>query len=254
MKSINVSLPEEILAEVEEVATNQGISVSEAVRNLLIRQLKMDKRVGGIYAIRNITNNKRYVGSTNDFRNRWRQHSQDLRKGEHNNIKLQRAWNKYGETNFVFETLEICSSENDQEMLEKEYFWSNKFDVIKSGYNLETIDKAGRPVFTSKTKRKIADVVKNQWSQPGMREKMIQGMKAAAEKRSVKRIVLKFDLNGTFVEHYASPFEALNANGRPSSLYGALAANDKPGSSGTHAANGFIYRYATPEEITSLVH
>lgn len=62
----------------------------------------------GVYQIRNIINNKRYIGSAVNFRARWNAHRRCLRKGIRPNTYLQRAWNKYGEENFVFEILEKC--------------------------------------------------------------------------------------------------------------------------------------------------
>ena len=59
----------------------------------------------GIYAIRNTVDEKRYVGSAVDILRRWARHRKDLRKGRHHAIKLQRAWDKHGESAFAFEVL-----------------------------------------------------------------------------------------------------------------------------------------------------
>jgi group I intron endonuclease len=39
---------------------------------------------------------------------RWYNHARDLRRRKHHSILLQRAWDKYGETAFVFGVLELC--------------------------------------------------------------------------------------------------------------------------------------------------
>ncbi len=57
----------------------------------------------GIYKIRNKLDDKRYVGSSNNFEGHWKSYRDSLRKGKFHNIYLQRAWNKYGEENFIFE-------------------------------------------------------------------------------------------------------------------------------------------------------
>ena len=57
----------------------------------------------GVYRIRNILDDKRYVGSTNDFEKGWIYRLKALKKEEHHNPHLQNAWNKCGEKNFVFE-------------------------------------------------------------------------------------------------------------------------------------------------------
>ncbi len=60
-------------------------------------------KTSGIYMIRNVINDKRYIGSAMNFRKRWSAHLSELGANEdHHNIHLQRAWNKYGEDAFEF--------------------------------------------------------------------------------------------------------------------------------------------------------
>ena len=56
----------------------------------------------GIYTIRNIINNKYYVGCSKDMVDRIGAHKRALIKGTHKNILLQNSFNKYGILNFVF--------------------------------------------------------------------------------------------------------------------------------------------------------
>jgi len=49
-------------------------------------------RRSGIYLIRCIPNSKIYVGSAADIRLRWRRHVKHLRRGDHQNSYLQKAW------------------------------------------------------------------------------------------------------------------------------------------------------------------
>jgi len=63
-----------------------------------------------IYKIRNVVNQKFYVGSTTDTRERFRTHRSRLRKGNHHAKHLQAAWNKYGEDCFKFEVVEVVES------------------------------------------------------------------------------------------------------------------------------------------------
>lgn len=60
-----------------------------------------------IYKIRNVTNDKFYVGSTTDTRERFRTHRSRLRNNRHHSPYLQAAWNKHGEDCFKFEVVEI---------------------------------------------------------------------------------------------------------------------------------------------------
>lgn len=65
-----------------------------------------------IYKIRNVVNDKFYVGSTNDTRERFRCHRRRLRSGKHHSQYLQNAWNKYGEDCFRFEIVEEVDSQD----------------------------------------------------------------------------------------------------------------------------------------------
>lgn len=68
-----------------------------------------------IYKIRNVVNQKFYVGSAVDTRTRFRQHRRLLRNNTHHCKHLQAAWNKYGEDAFKFEVIEQVAS---RELLE----------------------------------------------------------------------------------------------------------------------------------------
>ncbi len=62
------------------------------------------------------------------------QHRYELKKNIHRNQKLQRAWNKYGESSFVFMVLERVG---DRERLtEREQHWIDEWDAYKRGYNI----------------------------------------------------------------------------------------------------------------------
>lgn len=56
----------------------------------------------GIYAIVNTINGKVYIGSSKSVEGRCNGHFRDLRNHKHYNVKLQRAWNKYGEQSFSY--------------------------------------------------------------------------------------------------------------------------------------------------------
>jgi group I intron endonuclease len=63
-----------------------------------------------IYRIRNVVNQKFYVGSTINMKERVRTHRSRLRGNRHHSPHLQAAWNKYGEECFVFEVIEEIAS------------------------------------------------------------------------------------------------------------------------------------------------
>lgn len=83
--------------------------------------------------IKNIKNNKSYIGQSIDIKNRWMRHKSELNNNNHINNHLQFAWNKYGEDYFSFIVLEECPIEL---LDEREIFYINKFDSLNNGYNL----------------------------------------------------------------------------------------------------------------------
>jgi len=83
------------------------------------------KRIG-IYQIRNTSNDQRYIGQSVNIANRWVRHRYHLNKGVHKNLYLQRAWNKYGKDQFVFEILQECNPDS-LDVIEEQY--ANLFQV-----------------------------------------------------------------------------------------------------------------------------
>jgi group I intron endonuclease len=110
----------------------------------------------GIYAILNIENEKIYVGSANDFQDRWRLHLLELNRNNHHNRHLQRAYNMYGRGAFIFVILQYSISWLEQ----LEQHWIDKLDStnIEVGYN---ICKAGRNregvKASDETRKKLSD-------------------------------------------------------------------------------------------------
>lgn len=117
----------------------------------MIELNKNNKNLCGIYCITNTINNKVYIGSTNCFYPRKRQHFLELRGNYHRNPKLQNFVNKYGIETLQFNILEITKLE---ELKAKEQFYldniSNKFNICV---------KADRPnVNRNFTKKDIKDI------------------------------------------------------------------------------------------------
>ncbi|MBT9788673.1 hypothetical protein GPK90_04850 [Clostridium sp. MCC344] len=73
--------------------------------------MKKEKLIG-VYQIKNVANGKIYIGSSKDIFTRWKQHKAKLNKNAHVNEHLQKAWNKYGENNFIFSIVELCDLNN----------------------------------------------------------------------------------------------------------------------------------------------
>ena len=79
----------------------------------------------GIYEIYCIRNKKRYIGSSKDIERRWNDHTVSLESGTHHNRHLQKAWETYGESEFVFTILEEVK--NSKQLFKQEEFYIKKF-------------------------------------------------------------------------------------------------------------------------------
>lgn len=92
-------------------------------------------KVSGIYQILCITNGKVYVGSGVNLQDRWHNHQSELRRGNHHNQMLQRAWNKYGAGAFVFSILEVAPRDK---LVEREQYWIDTTGCCDrtKGYNI----------------------------------------------------------------------------------------------------------------------
>lgn len=95
------------------------------------------ERLGVIYEIYNCVNNKRYIGQSICYKDRWINHKNNLNKGIHDNYILQNDWNIYGSDNFIFRIVENKIPQSKLKELETVYM--NSFGGIESNaiYNME---------------------------------------------------------------------------------------------------------------------
>jgi group I intron endonuclease len=107
----------------------------------------------GIYRIKNKVNNKCYYGSSKNIDKRWKRHKNELNKKKHINIILQRAWNKYGEKNFVFEIIEECDVSL---LLKTEQNYLN----LSPEYNIGIKSSGGDNLSKNPNKKNIVDKIK----------------------------------------------------------------------------------------------
>lgn len=120
------------------VFTNSlSIFVKTNIVKILVEPLEFLKQ--GVYQIKNCITNQLYIGSTTmTFVKRCQHHINRLRSGKHKNLYLQRSWNKYGEDNFEFSIVEICTKDLS---LVQEQIWINKLNVLdkKKGFNINPL-------------------------------------------------------------------------------------------------------------------
>jgi group I intron endonuclease len=115
-------------------------------------------KISGIYKIVNKINGKYYVGSSKNILIRWKQHRRTLNKQIHKNLKLQHAWNKYGENNFEFIITEKCTPGRSELInIEQCYLDTAKNEQDKC-YNLSFI--AGSVEFTNDVREKLSKKLK----------------------------------------------------------------------------------------------
>jgi group I intron endonuclease len=93
----------------------------------------------GIYTIKCLSNDKLYVGSAIDLIGRKAQHFYRLRNNKHGNLHLQNAFNKYGESNFLFEVVEIVDKVENLILAEQQHI--NNLGKENQLFNLRKIAK-----------------------------------------------------------------------------------------------------------------
>jgi len=91
--------------------------------------------ITGIYKIKNIVNNKIYIGSAVDIKKRWRDHKWYLKENKHHNPHLQSSYNKYGKQNFEFSIELECVTDD---LLENETSFIINYNTKNReyGYNI----------------------------------------------------------------------------------------------------------------------
>ena len=89
----------------------------------------------GIYMIKNLINNKIYIGLSKNLKDRLYRHKSKLKLNKHHNRHLQYAYNYYGSNSFSFSVIEKCSLDIIDQR-EKHYINFYKSNNRKFGYNI----------------------------------------------------------------------------------------------------------------------
>lgn len=134
----------------------------------------------GIYLIRNLHNQKIYIGQTNNLSKRFRRHLKDLNLGIHHNSYLQRDFNKCkeitGDASFIkFEVIEELVDSTKEERNQKEQAEILKhFDNCNQCYNIRENDNSslrGCGSYTpEETKQKQSESAKRVWESKAHKE------------------------------------------------------------------------------------
>jgi len=136
----------------------------------------------GIYKIESKTNPKRcYFGSAIDINTRWKRHLMDLNRNKHHSIKLQRHYNKYGESDLLFTVL-LCCMESDLLKNEQYYIesYESYFNICKIAGNCSGVcasEKTREKISISSIGRKNRLGMKNSDESNKKRSKSLMGNK-----------------------------------------------------------------------------
>ncbi len=165
-----------------------------------------DYKFSGIYAIKNMINNKMYVGSSKNIHRRMLHHRYELENGFHHCDYFQNSFDKYGIDNFKLEILEKIdlSVFNEDYLYEREKYYIKlyKSNNPNFGYNMTTggrgkagipmtkkIKKAlksGRKPTSDITRKRISDAGKGRKHSKETKEKMSKSKKGKPQYWNMK--------------------------------------------------------------------
>lgn len=130
------------------------------------------KNKSGVYIIKNILNNKFYIGSSVNIYDRAKTHFSKLSKNQHANNYLQNSFNKNGRESFTLELLEECGIEL---IVTREQYY---IDTLKPEFNLRKIAESNIGIPMSEYSKKVLRAV------------------------NIKGPVYQYDLEGNFIREW----------------------------------------------------
>jgi len=134
-------------------------------------------KISVIYQIINTKNGKFYVGSLKDCYARKGRHFRHLKNRTHYNDYLQRSFDKYGESSFVFLVLEEDIPENSLLSIEQLYLdeiSKDKQHSMNAGFiagRVEMTDEIKQKIRITRIGKKMSEVTKKKLSELGLGEK-----------------------------------------------------------------------------------
>lgn len=184
----------------------------------------------GIYKITNTINDKIYIGSSINLRQRKSRHFTDLKAGRHDNSHLQRAFKKYGAKFFQFEVIFTCPI---SELIRIEQIF---LDNYKPEYNMLTKAYASFGYkHTLESLKKMSERFK------GIRQSPHQ-IRNAAETRMKK--VSQYDISGNLIDTFESTKIAAKATGIDATNIAYVCRNPIKKNGKPRKSAGFIWKYS----------
>ena len=146
----------------------------------------------GIYCVRNVSNDKRYIGSSRNISGRWRVHKSKLRLNKHHSDHLQKSYN-LDSSQFEYEIIELI---DDLSQLEtREQYWVDYFQSYKSDFGYNSV----RTVSKINPSRML-----ERWAKPGAKEKHSKRMKVICSSEEHRK-----KLSIGHIEYFRDPINRL---------------------------------------------
>ena len=109
----------------------------------------------GIYAIKNIVNEKMYIGQSINIEMRHKRHKSLLKNNKHFNRHLQNSYNKYGKEKFEYLVLEKCNKD-ELSTKEEELFLKYKNSIYNKNLEVNVEYKGKKHPDEIKEKMRLA--------------------------------------------------------------------------------------------------
>lgn len=165
----------------------------------------------GIYKITNLINGKIYIGSAISLYKRAYNHFISLRDQKHHSIKLQRAFNKYGIENFVFEIM--CLIDKSSLLVATEQIYLNQYGaqefIRKENKTFRTLTYNIKPTAGSCLgfKPSLSTRLKRSQSMKG------KNVGKLGSVQKTRKPVIQLDLNNSIIAEFSSVFAAVKETG-----------------------------------------
>ena len=196
----------------------------------------------GIYRIRNLINNKFYIGSAVNLNKRKNQHFHYLRNNTHHNKPLQNSFNKYGEKNFIFEVMCYCYNED---LITNEQFYIDKYKpqynickIAGSSLGRKTTEETIIKMKISHSKRNCKHSEETKFKMSLIAKKLdIKPTKEARDKSILVNMksILQYSKKGELLKEYSTVLEAVRLFNN-SNISSVLTGKRK-------TASGYIWKY-----------
>ena len=168
----------------------------------------------GVYAIVNLLNNKKYIGSSSSIRRRYRQHFNELSNDKHANPILQKAFNKYGQKHFGFLILETCENVKDTLLfIEQKYIDElGDYNICKIAGKTTGVHNSGH-IITQKHREIIAESNRNRkWNESSLKKKSEQMRNSPLVAKQRKKVDM-FSIDGIYIQTFDSISNAATSMG-----------------------------------------